>query len=89
VSPRTIRIHGRTRLLPPLSVRLSEAERAEVERRAKQVGLAVSEFARRAMLGSHLRSQASRLVLREEGPPYAAPAAKPEPKAEKGKPPRR
>ena len=62
MSPRTIRIHGRTRLLPPLSIRLSEAERAEVERRAKQVGLAVSEFARRAMLGSHLRSEASRLL---------------------------
>jgi hypothetical protein len=72
VSPRTIRIHGRTRQLKPLSVRLSEVERAEVERRAKEVGLAVSEFARRAMLGSHLGSEASRLVLREQGPPYDA-----------------
>jgi len=36
------------------------------------------------MLGSHLRSEASRLVLREEGPPYDAPVAK-----TKSKPPRR
>ena len=80
MSPRTIRIHGRTRQLNPLSVRLSESERAEVERRARAVGLAVSEFARRAMLGSHLRSDVSRLVLREEGPPYGAPAPKRRPK---------
>lgn len=45
------KLPGDLRDAPPLQIRLTEEERAELERRAQLVGLTMSEFIRRRSLG--------------------------------------